>query len=53
MTDLRDQQLPGPVVNLPLSPDAWWAADGPPWDLAALSAAARDRDGKVPAGGVA
>ena len=34
MADLRDQQLPGPVVNLPLSPEVRWRADGPPWDLA-------------------
>jgi hypothetical protein len=53
MTDLRDQQLPGPVVNLPLSPDSRWAAERPPWDLAALSAAAADRDRKVPTGGAA
>lgn len=39
MADLRDQRLPGPVVNLPLSPDVRWGADGPPWDLAALAAA--------------
>jgi hypothetical protein len=43
MTDLRDQRLPGPVVNLPLSPDIRWTADGPPWDLAKLAAAAGDR----------
>jgi hypothetical protein len=30
MTDLRDQQLPGPVVNLPLNRALWWTADGPP-----------------------
>ena len=45
MADLRDQRLPGPVVNLPLSPDIQWGADGPPWDLAALTAAAGD-DGR-------
>jgi hypothetical protein len=38
MADLRDQRLPGPVVNMPLSPDVRWGADGPPWDLAALAA---------------
>jgi hypothetical protein len=38
MTDLRDQRLPGPVVNLPLSPAAWWTADGPPWRLPAEAA---------------
>jgi len=27
------------VVNLPLSPDVRWGADGPPWDLAELAAA--------------
>lgn len=32
MADLRDQRLPGPVVNLPLAPGARWTADGPPWD---------------------
>lgn len=46
MTDLRDQRLPGPVVNLPLSPDIRWTADGPPWDLARLAAAAGDRTGR-------
>lgn len=39
MADLRDQGLPGPVVNLPLSPEARWSADGPPVDLLALAAA--------------
>lgn len=37
MADLRDQRLPGPVVNLPLSPAAWWTADGPPWHMTADS----------------
>jgi hypothetical protein len=37
MADLRDQRLPGPVVNLPLSPAAWWTADGPPWHMTAES----------------
>lgn len=36
MADLRDQRLPGPVVNLPLSPAARWTADGPPWDSSRL-----------------
>ena len=45
MTDLRDQRLPGPVVNLPLSPDIRWTADGPPWDLAKLAAMAGNRTG--------
>ena len=45
MTDLRDQRLPGPVVNLPLSPDIRWTADGPRWDLAKLAAMAGDRAG--------
>jgi len=40
MPDLREQRLPGPVVNLPVSPAARWSADGPPWDLAALARAA-------------
>jgi hypothetical protein len=42
MADLRDQRFPGPVVNLPLSPDIRWRADGPPWDLAKLAAAVGD-----------
>jgi hypothetical protein len=46
MADLRDQRLPGPVVNLPLSPEARWTAEGPPVDLAALAAA-----GKAPGSG--
>jgi hypothetical protein len=50
MTDLRDQRLPGPVVNLPLSPEGRWRADGPPWDLAALAEAARGR-GQLVGGG--
>jgi hypothetical protein len=41
IADLRDQQLPGPVANLPLAPGAWWGVDGPPWDMAALVASAR------------
>jgi hypothetical protein len=32
MADLRDQRLPGPVVNLPLAPAAHWTAAGPSWD---------------------
>lgn len=36
MADLRDQRLPGPVVNLPLAPEARWTADGPPWDRSRL-----------------
>jgi hypothetical protein len=30
IADLRDQRLPGPVVNLPLNRALWWTADGPP-----------------------
>jgi hypothetical protein len=30
MADLRDQRLPGPAVNLPMSPAVRWTADGPP-----------------------
>jgi hypothetical protein len=41
MADLRDQHLTGPVVNLPLSPEARWSAEGPPVDLAALATAGR------------
>jgi hypothetical protein len=37
MADLRDQQLPGPVVNLPLSPAVRWTADGPPWRMPVLA----------------
>ena len=33
MADLRDQGLPGPVVNLPLNPALWWTAEGPPHRL--------------------
>jgi hypothetical protein len=51
MTDLRDQRLPGPVVNLPLSPEIRWTQDGPPWDLAAL-AADNQRDRHPATGGV-
>lgn len=36
MADLRDQGLPGPVVNLPLNPALWWTADGPPYRLPAV-----------------
>ena len=50
MADLRDQRLPGPVVNLPLSPEIQWGADGPPWDLAGLAAAARDNGGRQKGG---
>ncbi len=39
MADLRDQRLPGPVVNLPLAPEARWTADGPPWDRSRLDEA--------------
>ena len=35
MADLRDQRLPGPVVNLPLNPVLWWTASGPPYTLPA------------------
>jgi len=35
MADLRDQGLPGPVVNLPLNPALWWTADGPPYPMPA------------------
>ncbi|HUN33765.1 MAG TPA: SAV_915 family protein [Trebonia sp.] len=37
MADLRDQRLPGPVVNLPLDEAVRWLSDGPPWDLAGLA----------------
>jgi hypothetical protein len=37
MADLRDQGLPGPVVNLPLDESVRWGADGPPWDLGVLA----------------
>ena len=37
--DLRDQRLPGPVVNLPLAPDVRWTAAGPPWRMPAASTA--------------
>jgi hypothetical protein len=39
MADLRDQRLPGPVVNLALAPGARWTADGPPWDRSGLGEA--------------
>jgi hypothetical protein len=39
MADLRDQRLPGPVVNLPLALPARWTADGPPWDAPRLASA--------------
>lgn len=39
MADLRDQRLPGPVVNLPLAPEARWTTDGPPWDRSRLGEA--------------
>ena len=39
MADLRDQRLAGPVVNLPLSPEARWTENGPSVDLAALARA--------------
>ena len=51
MTDLRDQRLAGPVINLPLSPDARWSSDGPPVDLAALAAAGRASGGAHGSGG--
>ncbi len=35
MTDLRDRQLAGPAINLPVRPSAWWTADGAS-DLAGL-----------------
>ena len=35
MADLREQSLPGPVVNLPLNPALWWTADGPPYRMPA------------------
>jgi hypothetical protein len=41
LSDLRDQRLAGPVVNVPLSPEVRWRADGPPDDLATLAATAR------------
>jgi len=45
MADLRDQRLPGPVVNLPMSQENWWTADGPPVRMprAADRAAAGER----------
>lgn len=33
IADLREQGLPGPVVNLPLNPALWWTADGPPYRM--------------------
>lgn len=39
MADLRDQGLPGPVVNVPLNPALWWTADGPPYRLPAVDRA--------------
>lgn len=42
MTDLRDQGLPGPVVNLPLNPALWWTATGPPHQLPAPDRTAVD-----------
>ena len=38
MADLRDQRLPGPVVNLPLNRALWWTADGPPSRTLSLAA---------------
>jgi hypothetical protein len=35
IADLREQGLPGPVVNLPLNPALWWTADGPPYRMPA------------------
>ena len=35
MADLREQSLPGPVVNLPLNPALWWTASGPPYRMPA------------------
>jgi hypothetical protein len=40
MTDLRDQGLPGPVVNMPMSQGIRWTASGPPWPVPAAPAAA-------------
>ncbi len=52
MADLRDQQLPGPVVNLPVSPAAWWTAAGPPWRIPSLATGnAVPAAGEVAAGG--
>jgi hypothetical protein len=31
MADLRDQRLPGPAINMPMSPAVRWTAGGPPW----------------------
>jgi len=42
MTDLRDQGLPGPVVNLPLNPALWWTASGPPYRMPAPDRPAND-----------
>jgi hypothetical protein len=52
MADLRDQRLAGPVVNLPLGPEARWSSDGPPLDLAALAAAGRALGGARGSGGM-
>jgi hypothetical protein len=43
MADLRDQHLPGPVVNLPLNQALWWTADGPPLSPATGSSAGERR----------
>lgn len=40
LADLRGQRLPGPAVNVPLSPEIRWRVDGPPYDLATLTIAA-------------
>jgi hypothetical protein len=42
IADLRDQGLPGPVVNLPLNPALWWTAEGPPYRMPAPDRAATD-----------
>lgn len=35
MADLREQGLPGPVVNLPVNSALWWTASGPPYRMPA------------------
>jgi hypothetical protein len=43
MADLRDQRLPGPVVNLPLAEEVRWSAAGPPRRLPVASAVGGER----------
>ena len=44
MTDLRDQRLVGPAINMPLSPAVRWTADGPPPGPGRFAAAAPAAD---------